>query len=429
VEKPIVFILFIGMILVGLGCGPDFESQSVDKTESLTGPSQQDSDDLSGNSTQTVSPESIPTVLSTATPEMVQEGTPIPSFLQIVTVENAWMLAPLAVWNDGLTGSNWTSGMIRYPKLVLSGDGGYLYAVDRIFSDGTVEKWDLQNGNIEAQFGLIEEFLGYVDISSNGKMLASGEEYAVRFWNMEEDPRLVSEFEVLQAFSGASIQALEFDSTNLMLALGFQDGSVSIYTSRGWSGYRFLTSHHARVANLIFSSDSRWLISAAVNGSIFAWPAPEEENRYGEITPMIINEMGEPVESMVFSMDDERLAVQAGRQLFMYDMQTRQRIWAADLPEIRLFDLPEEEFFPEFNYLHVVSDGRDSLTFSPDGSLLACGNMDGDILLMDAGSGEVLSTILAHRGSVISLLFDLDGTLLISSGYDGTIRLWGIPEK
>ena len=66
-----------------------------------------------------------------------------------------------------------------------------------------------------------------------------------------------------------------------------------------------------------------------------------------------------------------------------------------------------------------------SLTFSPDGKLLAAGGTDGAIQLWDLerNSGTSLD---AHRGPVSALAFSPDGKQLASGGWDKSIFLWDI---
>ena len=64
--------------------------------------------------------------------------------------------------------------------------------------------------------------------------------------------------------------------------------------------------------------------------------------------------------------------------------------------------------------------------FSPDSSTLltAAGFSDPIIHLWDARSGEARGSLEGHSAYVTDLLFTPDGSRLISSGADQTIRLW-----
>jgi WD40 repeat protein len=67
-----------------------------------------------------------------------------------------------------------------------------------------------------------------------------------------------------------------------------------------------------------------------------------------------------------------------------------------------------------------------NLAFSPDGTLLASGSMDGTVSVWHTNSGELLHT-LEHGGGVESVSFSPDGKTLASGSKDD-IRLWGLAD-
>eukprot|EP01028_Stygiella_incarcerata_P000409 TRINITY_DN104_c0_g1_i1.p1 TRINITY_DN104_c0_g1~~TRINITY_DN104_c0_g1_i1.p1 ORF type:complete len:969 (-),score=295.10 TRINITY_DN104_c0_g1_i1:144-3050(-) len=75
-----------------------------------------------------------------------------------------------------------------------------------------------------------------------------------------------------------------------------------------------------------------------------------------------------------------------------------------------------------------VSDEHDvtSLELSPDGRILAAGCENGDIVVFSYDSGEIMTTLQGHRGSVLCLRFDRVGTNLASGGNDTNVILWDV---
>jgi WD40 repeat protein len=71
-----------------------------------------------------------------------------------------------------------------------------------------------------------------------------------------------------------------------------------------------------------------------------------------------------------------------------------------------------------------------SVAFSPDGSLLAVGLIDGTVHFFSADDWKrVGSAFEAHAGPVMSTLFSPDGRVLATAGADGTVALWDVKTR
>ncbi len=73
--------------------------------------------------------------------------------------------------------------------------------------------------------------------------------------------------------------------------------------------------------------------------------------------------------------------------------------------------------------------GVNSVSFSPDGTLLASGDAYGTILLWDVGATLKQIARFGHGGGVHSVAFSPDGGILASGSGDGTITLWDMSER
>jgi serine/threonine protein kinase len=72
--------------------------------------------------------------------------------------------------------------------------------------------------------------------------------------------------------------------------------------------------------------------------------------------------------------------------------------------------------------------GVNSVSFSPDGRLLASGSWDKTIKLWRVSDGSLVRTLTGHARQVTSVSFSPDGSLLASGSWDGTIKLWRVSD-
>jgi glucose repression regulatory protein TUP1 len=73
-----------------------------------------------------------------------------------------------------------------------------------------------------------------------------------------------------------------------------------------------------------------------------------------------------------------------------------------------------------------VDGGITSIAISPDDRFIAAGCLDNAVRVWDVGTGALLHKLLGHKWSVYSVVFNADGSGLISSGLDKTLKHWDV---
>jgi WD40 repeat protein len=332
-------------------------------------------------------------------------------------------------------------------KLVFSPNGRFLLSLD---ADGAMRLWDASSGELleanYAYYGLIQglvfqengNLIGWeagttwtfdpaagevlhtthiysgtiLAVSPRGDWLAATYPYQVSLYDAVtgefrqtlegEAPKPFVEYywegQMFQGYHGAAFSP----DGSLLVTLG--SGGASIYNTQDGSLVRSIEGDNAQQADI--SADNRWLLT-----SLFAqWAPPAMYDL--QTGQRVFSLEGRGPENIRYRISPDNQWVGAvvrnedGYQFQLWDFASHTILQSLDIsPEIPLL----------------------SLAFSPDARLVALGQADGQIFLVDLSTFQVVATLTGHRGAVERLAFSPSGRYLASGGQDGTIRIWGAP--
>jgi WD40 repeat protein len=127
--------------------------------------------------------------------------------------------------------------------------------------------------------------------------------------------------------------------------------------------------------------------------------------------------------------DDKEIAKLEGHTAFVRALEffpEEDRIVTCGLDNtLRIWDVKSGKELARFNGRSLL----DSLDISSDGSLIAIGGYNGEVLLWDVAAGKLLDTLGPVPTALHSVTFSPDDRLLASGGDDGVIRLWNVQTR
>ncbi len=263
----------------------------------------------------------------------------------------------------------------------------------------------------------IETFAVSTDIAI---CATGGKRGLLELWNTNKGKRL-------QTLIGHTdiVKVVAFSDDGSKLASGSKDKSIRIWDTQSGKQLLSLTAHinsgkvqeysnappitSAEVIdNLVFSHDGTMLASSSEYGTVWIWDLATEKliktiTSHEDVTDPTL--VGIPQLTIRLALSPD------GRLLASGNMAGG----------LILSDIHNDAFTQSFE---SHSGGVVNLAFSPDGKLLASGSLDTSINIYDVENRTQLTTLRGHTSVVISLTFSEDSKTLVSGSADGTVLFW-----
>ncbi|XP_044363767.1 SEC12-like protein 2 isoform X1 [Triticum aestivum] len=216
---------------------------------------------------------------------------------------------------------------------------------------------------------------------------------------------LRSDQEALVKLNDVGLQlAVSFSGEGSILATGGEDGHLRVFKWPGMETVIEEPNAKTSVKDLSFSSDEMFLVVNRSSGPSRVW-----DLKSSEALANLPREQGEIFGFCRFSTKSDNSQI-----LFVTAMQ-------GDYGKIISWNTSS---WTRIGSKKVTRDVISAFSVSPDGTLLAIGNIEGSISVLGSRDMRVVLTVKkAHLGIVTTLVFSQDSRALLSTSFDSTARV------
>ncbi len=264
--------------------------------------------------------------------------------------------------------------------------------------------WDIPQKRVRETL-MDDKNFDYFTISIHGSILAMEIGDTIKIWDAGVSRKPIVEFTIPP--EELILHRGRFAPTGDQFATANRNGAFYVWHFESPEYPTKFAGHTDRVDSLVFSPDGKQLVSGSSDKTVRLW----DVEACGEIAILPMDEPRIPM-GVTFSPCGNLIAG---------GMDNKIRLWCAKQLTI-LHTIPQSE-----NNMRTYA-----LAFSPCGKYLASGTWwqpgmeKMAIRIWDVATGENIHTFWGHNSDVQSLAFSPNGTMLASSGFDGTILVWDL---
>jgi len=318
------------------------------------------------------------------------------------------------------------AGLVQ--SLAFDPRGRYLASAGQ---DGTVKVWDSSSGNLIRTIAAHTSQVTSVAFSPEGfRIVSTGADSTVRVWEALSGRPIA-------IFRGhhQPVSCAAFSPSGKVVATAGRDQVVRVWNAATGEEVYTFRGHTDRINCLAFRRDGKLLASAGEDRVVKVWDASSGQEARSFRSRFSSS-------CVAYAPDGVRLAT----------ADTHVQMWEATT------NRPLESFGGEGEIIRALAfhpDGRSVLTagsalsrrdtrtgrvqtafvirgtahhrsaaFSPDGTLVVSGGDDGLVRVWDAASGKTLQTLSGHEGAILGVAFSPDGRHIASASTDRSVCLW-----
>lgn len=252
------------------------------------------------------------------------------------------------------------------------------------------------NANLKTFKAHTGEIKSIAFVPGSRDFITSGSDGQVLRWTLNgktQNSRLI--------YSGKQvIEVLAISPDASWLAAGESNSSIHmIPLSEGKLQFE-LTGHSSRINSLNFTSDSKFLYSASLDGRVYKWDLSSKSGSSIETETDRINSI---------------------------DMTSNGNYLAGITADNRVVVWDPENYSDNYRIETGQKDIR-VIRFKPDDNILAIGNAEGTVELWDISSRKMMTQVKAHTAQVNDIRFNPVFSQMATAGNDNYIRIYNAKD-